>query len=332
MPHFAVDESAHAHRKVVRAGNAAFGLWVRLGSYACDHLTDGVIPGEIAAMYGTAPQLRKLTAVGLIHDSGHPCGRCAQPEPGDYVLHDYLVGNSSRQQVAKAREKAAEKKRRQRSATDSAKNREGIEDDSRSNREHFDDESLPKKSAFPEQSAGQSDVSPGDVQGTRARARPNPPPNPPSPPTEVKGKTASYARESDPQHIGDRPRIPAASRPLVDALTATGLIVGWDLTAGEWLLLEALITRCGIPALTVSARASWQGARQQPRSGRYFLPAWRQLPDAPAGTPGAELTPASTVGTNVLPLAKGRQQQETDDQFDRAMARARARMQQKETS
>ncbi len=288
MPHFAVDTSAHAHRKVMRVGNAAFGLWTRFGSYACDYLTDGVIPAEIAALYGTAPQLKKLVSVGMLHAAGHTCRRCAQPEPGDYVLHDYLGPNASRAVVEKRREKAAVKKREQRAAEENAPR---FADDSPSNRDGKEDVSRAKDTPVFEGSAGQQGASPGDETQTRARPRPNP--LPPSLPEEEKEELASC--DSPPPLIGDRPRIPDSCRPLVDALTAARLIVGWDLNPAEWFLIEALVKRCGIPALVSSATASWHGARSQPRSARYFVPAWRALPDAPA----------QPQATNSLPAAVG---------------------------
>lgn len=90
--------------------------------------------------------------------------------------------------------------------------------------------------------------------------------------------------QDEPARIGDRPRIPEPSRPLVDALYNAGLITGWDLQPADWFLIEALIKRCGIPAMVISARSSWQGARTQPRNGNYFIPAWRKLADTPAHT------------------------------------------------
>ncbi|MFE4691226.1 hypothetical protein ACFRH6_14350 [Streptomyces sp. NPDC056749] len=100
---------------MLRAKNAAVGLWTRVGSYVARQLTDGYVPGEIAAMYGSAPQIRKLVAVRLWHEHGHTCPRCPQPRPGDYYMHDYAEsGNPSRAEVQARREKAAEKKRLQR--------------------------------------------------------------------------------------------------------------------------------------------------------------------------------------------------------------------------
>lgn len=117
MPWFVVDDAAHMHPKILKATNAGFGLWVRCGSYAAQHLTDGVVPGIIARQYGTAAQVRKLVAAGLWHEHGHTCPhpKCLQPAPGDFYMHDYLDPyNPSRREVLARRERAADKKRKQR--------------------------------------------------------------------------------------------------------------------------------------------------------------------------------------------------------------------------
>ncbi|KAJ3617294.1 hypothetical protein Zmor_008836 [Zophobas morio] len=104
------------HPKFVAAKNAALGLWVRAGGYAAQHLTDGIVPGAIAKMYGTPGQVRKLVEVGLWHEHGHRCShaKCLQPGPGDYAIHDYLDYNPTRADVQARREREAEKKRRYR--------------------------------------------------------------------------------------------------------------------------------------------------------------------------------------------------------------------------
>ncbi|MZF56905.1 hypothetical protein GTX53_24255 [Streptomyces sp. SID5594] len=116
MPYFAVDDKAHSHTKMRRANNAAIGLWTLIGSWVSQQLTDGHVPGEIAKMYGTAPQMRRLVSAGLWHEHGHACPRCPAVRPGDFYMHDYREsGNPSRAEVEARRHKDAEKKRRQRS-------------------------------------------------------------------------------------------------------------------------------------------------------------------------------------------------------------------------
>lgn len=117
MPWFVVDDSAYSHPKMIAATNAGIGLWLRCGAYAAQHLTDGIVPGVIAKMYGTPAQIRKLVAAGLWHEHGHRCPhrKCQQPAPGDYYMHDYLDPyNRSRREVQASRDREAEKKRKYR--------------------------------------------------------------------------------------------------------------------------------------------------------------------------------------------------------------------------
>jgi len=62
---FKVDDNLAFHRKVVAAGNAAMGLWVRAGSWCSQHLTDGYVPDHMIAVLGSASQREKLIKVGL---------------------------------------------------------------------------------------------------------------------------------------------------------------------------------------------------------------------------------------------------------------------------
>lgn len=66
MPWFKVDDSFATHPKVVRAGNAAIGLWVRAGTWAAAQLTDGHIPNDMIPVLGGKPaDVHKLTSLGL---------------------------------------------------------------------------------------------------------------------------------------------------------------------------------------------------------------------------------------------------------------------------
>jgi hypothetical protein len=286
MPHFAVDETAHMHRKVTRAGNAAFGLWVRLGSYACDYLTDGVIPAEVVALYGTPPQMRKLLAVGMLHAAGHDCPRCPAAAEGDFVVHDYIGPNPSRATVEKKREQAAEKKRRQRASEDYAAIRGGNAGESRDFSDRNDDFSDRKESQSSPNFPGQADMSPGDNSGTRAHAHPSPSPSPASP-TE---KQASKGTAG--------PQIPAFAADLVETMTAAGMVVGWRLSEPEWFAVHGHIKRCGTPALVQFARRRWNPA-DPPQTARYLTRIWSDLPSMP--TPGDGLPVLRAVDTTTAP-------------------------------
>ncbi|MET9729265.1 hypothetical protein ABZZ79_00940 [Streptomyces sp. NPDC006458] len=178
MAWLAVSDNAHSHPKMIAAGNAALGLWLRCGAYAAQHLTDGIVPGAIAKMYGSKPQIARLLAAGLWHEHGHKCPhpKCVQPQPGDFYIHDYLAPyNPSRAEVEQKRDRAAEKKRKQRAAQDAQGNRGGYDDDPHRNREGFDEESPANPSRNSDGAAGHGGTSPGDGSGTRARGNPSPP-------------------------------------------------------------------------------------------------------------------------------------------------------------
>ncbi|GGN39636.1 hypothetical protein FHR83_006677 [Actinoplanes campanulatus] len=53
MTWFKVDDGLHSHRKAVRAGIPAMGLWVMAGSWCADNLSDGFIPDYMAARLDT---------------------------------------------------------------------------------------------------------------------------------------------------------------------------------------------------------------------------------------------------------------------------------------
>ncbi|MFD7994519.1 hypothetical protein [Streptomyces mexicanus] len=89
--------------------------------------------------------------------------------------------------------------------------------------------------------------------------------------------------------------VPPFARPLVDKITAARVYVGWDLTANEWLRLDAMLRRSGVDML--AEHAVTIAARQRVSSARYFLRAWTSLPPAPA----AGTVPAAPT-SNVVPF------------------------------
>ncbi|MEU7163121.1 mucin-2 [Streptomyces morookaense] len=276
MAWFKVDDGSHMHPKIVAAGNAALGLWLRCGAYSAQHLTEGHVPGIVAKQYGTAPQAAKLVKVGLWHEHGHTCPRCPQPgQSGDYVVHDFFEAgrNATRAQVEAARTAAAERKAKSRA------NRARIDDESTANRERTahrsaTDQERPEPQ-FQEETAGQSRASRRDAVDSVTTPQASTKPYPST-------SFGSRGKQASPQ---DRPQIAEPVRPLVDAMTAAGMAVSWELSPAEWLLLQALIERCGVAVLVDHAGGAWQAAHTRPRSARYFLAGWRSLPSMPTHAP-----------------------------------------------
>ncbi|QKN87568.1 hypothetical protein SEA_HFRANCETTE_42 [Streptomyces phage HFrancette] len=177
MTWFKVDDTAHMHPKLIKATNAALGLWLRAGSYAAQHLTEGIVPGVVAQLYGTAPQARKLVAAGLWHEHGHTCPRCAQPDQGDYVMHDFLVYNPTKEKEQARRDAAADRQRRardraaeERKRSESSANRPRIDDDPSAE----NSERRSNRDAFSEETAGQGDPSQRDGMHPSRSPRPDP--------------------------------------------------------------------------------------------------------------------------------------------------------------
>ncbi|MEV0526001.1 hypothetical protein AB0I66_21430 [Streptomyces sp. NPDC050439] len=183
MPWFALDDGFDTHPKVRKAGNAAVGLFVRLGVHATKHLTEGHLDGAIVRDYGTAATIRKLVTVGMLHEPGHPCRRCPQPADNGFYIHDYLDYNKSRAQIEAAREAA--RKRQQRGRDNASLNRNARDSDailsskSRQNDDGFTPNSRQNAPQSEGSTAGQSGTSRRDTH-EGATGVPSPPiPSPP---------------------------------------------------------------------------------------------------------------------------------------------------------
>jgi hypothetical protein len=133
MPWFRVDDSFHCHPKVMAAGNEAIGLYVRCGSYAAQHLTDGFIPENIADLYG-AQSVRVCTctrrmAGGTQDADDGRCARCGGGETlaetlvktrlwrrvrGGWKMPDFLDYNRSKDEVLDERKSNAKRQARHR--------------------------------------------------------------------------------------------------------------------------------------------------------------------------------------------------------------------------
>jgi hypothetical protein len=163
---------------VRKAGNAAVGLFVRLGVHATKHLTEGHLDGMTVRDYGTPATIRKLIAVGMLHDFGHDCPRCPQPAEDGYYIHDYLDYNKSRAQIKAAREAA--RKRQQRGRDTARQNRNerhsgaNLDANSRENAPSFASNSRENAPLFDDGTAGQGRPSRRDTH-EGATVVPSPP-------------------------------------------------------------------------------------------------------------------------------------------------------------
>lgn len=317
MPWFRIDDKAHSHPKLIKAGNAALGLWLRCGSYAAAHLTDGIVPGVVAELYGTKPQAAKLVKAGLWHEHGHQCSDCAQPAPGDYVFHDFLDDgrNTSRArheaERKKARDRQAKHREGARDGAPGAQNADGNADEKKDftfDSSSKKSESASEKSQSSNRSAGQAHESRRDVSVTGIHAAPAP------------YRSTSYGSTAA---AAGQPASPLPD-PLADlkrGIAAAGLQgIAWDLRESAWEYTRQAMDRVGVPAMVAFAVNSAR-LKGTPAGASAWVQGWRTLEAAPEQD-GVAYLPAAVGGP---PPAPSRQQQETDDWFARSMARAAAR-------
>lgn len=106
MVWFRVDDVLPFHERVIRAGNAAMGLWVRAGAWSSGQLTDGYIPADVARTMGTTGEVRRLVEVGLWH-----------PVDGGYQFHAWAEdGTGTKRQPTRAEVEAQRRAERERKA------------------------------------------------------------------------------------------------------------------------------------------------------------------------------------------------------------------------
>ncbi|MBZ6102769.1 hypothetical protein ACH4NO_18365 [Streptomyces olivaceus] len=319
MPWFRIDDKAHSHPKLIKAGNAALGLWLRCGSYAAQHLTDGIVPGVVAELYGTKPQAAKLVKAGLWHEHGHNCpDGCPAPAPGDYVFHNFLDDgrNTSRARAEAERKKARDRQSKHREGARGGRpsDRKGDGNADESKDFTFDSsskksESASEKSQSSDSSAGQSGLSRRDasVTGIHAAATPYP--------------STSYGSTG----AASEPRADGLPDPLAElkrGIANAGLAgVGWDLRESGWEYTRQAINRVGVAAMVAFAVNSAR-LKGVPAGASAWVQGWRTL-EAPEEQNGIAYLPTAVGQSGPVP----RQQQETNDLFDRAMQRAKSRMQ-----
>lgn len=108
MTWFKVDDTLAFHAKVVAAGNAAMGLWVRAGSWAAQQLSDGFVPTNIALTLGTRAEIKRLVAANLwiAKDDGYVFWQWGDDGRQPSRTHVESERHAARERQRKARELA----------------------------------------------------------------------------------------------------------------------------------------------------------------------------------------------------------------------------------
>lgn len=107
MTWFKVDDTFHAHPKVLATEPAALGLWVIAASWSSANLTEGFVPDHVLPrlLPDSATLARALVTAGLW-----------SKVRGGHKFHDWTDYNPSKQAVENERRASAERQRRWREA------------------------------------------------------------------------------------------------------------------------------------------------------------------------------------------------------------------------
>lgn len=172
----------------------------------------------------------------------------------------------------------------------------GIPDtDGRSQRPENPDTDDSQHPGFPDtdksaQCPGIPDTEPSQCQEIRDVSVPESgTPTPPYPSATT--PSASQQEQPAPERHGYG--IPDTARPLVDGLTAAGVIVRWPFKGDAWFPILGLIEKTGVPALVDHAVKAAARANGPVDSARYFMRGWSELPPLPA--PGTQRPPLRAV-------------------------------------
>lgn len=121
-----LDDRFNEHPKVIQVGPLAGWLFMCGLTYSARNLTDGRLPYSLIPMLANFQGI--ATTNGMVGDDVHPydlagdlviAGLWEEAENGDFLIHDYLEYNPSREQVLSERRANAERQNRWRSAKES---------------------------------------------------------------------------------------------------------------------------------------------------------------------------------------------------------------------
>ncbi|MFB7007863.1 MULTISPECIES: hypothetical protein [unclassified Streptomyces] len=264
MSWFKIDDGFHCHPKVFAAGTPAIGLYVRCGSWAAQQVTDGVIPKQIAKLYGTPRMIKALVDANLWHQKGHECESCPELDANSYAIHQYLERNPSRVETELARKSKSERQQRWREG----KRKEQANEGDAPNVDGDVDASTSRH----------GDAAPDPTRPVPSRVPPTEEP-PPYPPHAEDHLPATYGGGQEAAAVG-----PDWLQPLTAAMGQAGMHVPWKFKGDDLMRLHNDIKRLGIPLMVEQARRGWQSARTPVVSSRFFYDSWHALP-TPEPTP-----------------------------------------------
>lgn len=98
---FKLDDSFHHHPKVLRAGNAATGLWVRSATWSANYLTDGEIPRDVVERIAGRGEIERTLEAALWLDAGDR-----------FLIPDWAEYQPTASEVRERRARDAARKRR----------------------------------------------------------------------------------------------------------------------------------------------------------------------------------------------------------------------------
>ncbi|MEJ8652763.1 hypothetical protein WKI65_33045 [Streptomyces sp. MS1.AVA.3] len=295
-----ISDDFYDHAKFDAAGALGTALWVAGLAWCNRNLTDGLIPRRVA--------LRLLDfedAAEAVQHAEHHAGGNGVTDASDHEdLGPLLARFATRRLVAAGLWAEADGGYRVHDYLDYQKSADQIGSERKSNaarQKAFRERKQPAKPASSATGVAQGHA--GGNAVTDCGVTPAPNPNPPTSPDGEVGKQRAGARTQPRIEGAPSEAVPAKAVPLVDACTAAGLVVAWRLTSAEWLKIEALIDRVGIPALVEHARRLHASRGTPAHSARAWIKDWAGLPTGASAAPSPP-DQAGRGGGEVVPLRR----------------------------
>lgn len=281
MPWFRVDDGLFLHQKIIKAGNAAMGLWLRAGSWSAHHLTEGFIPDSVIEVLGTGTQRNKLTKVGLWTEVEGGC-----------QFHEWNERQPTRDEVADQRAVWTDRKRKSRakllgnsaenSAARPARASENLESSASSQVSGMSHAPVTAPLPFPSLPIEEQETPTGSLARSPRRSRAVQPPlldvvtspSPPAPAAAEKARGSRLAEDWRPTEATI-----TWSREWAGQHPGLNVTVEWSKFVDYWSSTPGAKGR----------KANWDATwRNWLRTATERMPRWKQQVDAPAPLTNAQ--------------------------------------------